>query len=81
MSTIQKVTACVVHRQTIPLMVLRIPLRKDASNHDHTDDADDILTGDSTDIINLYCTVRCYARLDYIILYDITLCCALHYEY
>ena len=27
MSTIQKVTACVVHRQTIPLMVLRIPLR------------------------------------------------------
>ena len=54
---------------------------EDASNHDHTDDADDILTGDSTDIINLYCTVRCYARLDYIILYYITLCCALHYEY
>ena len=27
MTTVQKVTACVVHWQTIPLMVLRIPLR------------------------------------------------------
>ena len=54
---------------------------EDASNHNHTDDAGDILTGDSTDIINLYFTVRCYARLDYIILYYITLCCALHHEY